>query len=513
MTQAMPGTVPPTTAGASRGAPTTALPRPPGRLALAGTEFWAARHSTVPTGTLVTSLVVGVTGGVLLVGHRLGLGAALVGLLVWVGAVPVLVRRRATGDLVTAALAVALVAVVAVRDAGWLIAVCVATAALVGSVAATSARSTPAVLLSAVSWAAGALRVLPWVGTGVGEHLGSRRGQVLVALRSVAVTVVLLVVFGMLFASADTVFASYVPRVDVDLLPGQVVAGLLVAVVAASLSHLALAPPGWSAVGFPPARPARRGEWLLPVLALDAMVLAFVLVQVGALLGGHRHVLQTAGLSYAEYARQGFAQLVAATALTVLVIAVAARRAPRGSAGDRLLSRVALGLLCVGTLGVVASALRRMDLYMEAFGLTRLRVFVLVVEVVLGAVLVLVLVAGVRWRADWLPRAVVQVVAVAVLALALLNPDAVILRHNTTADLDVPLDVAYLQGLSADAVPDADLLDEPLRSCVLAHLDVDEPRGPADWNLARGIAVRTIDDGAPVSADLTACVPLVTGDR
>src|SRR5690606_36158784 len=98
------------------------------------------------------------------------------------------------------------------------------------------------------------------------------------------------------------------------------------------------------------------------------MVLAFVLVQVGALVGGHGYVRRTAGLSYAEYARQGFGQLLAATALTLVVVAVAARRAPRETSGDRSAVRAALGVLCLGTLGVVASALRRMALYVDAFG-------------------------------------------------------------------------------------------------------------------------------------------------
>ena len=172
------------------------------------------------------------------------------------------------------------------------------------------------------------------------------------------------------------------------------------------------------------------------MLALDAMVLLFVTVQVGALFGGHDHVLETEGLTYAEYAREGFAQLVVVTALTLVVVAVAARRAPRETATDRLLSRLALGALCLGTLGVVASALRRMDLYVEAFGLTRLRVFVTVTEIALAAIFVLLLVAGIRWRGGWLPRAALQVVGVAMLGLALVNPDAQIVRHNTTADLE-----------------------------------------------------------------------------
>lgn len=491
--------VPPTTWPAPTYLPP---PLPPTRFTLARDAFWAAgRAAPAPAPTLAACAGVGALGGVLLVGHPLGLGAALVGLAVWGAAVPALVRRRAWGSLVTAALAVALVAMIAVRDAAWVVALCLTVAAVAGAVAATSARSAPAVASSLLSWAAGLLRALPWVRHGAGALVGTRRAELLVALRSIAVTVALLVVFGALFASADTVFASYLPRFGVGLLPAQLAVGAVVALVAATFAHLALAPPAWSDHRLPEGRPARRGEWLLPVVALGTLVLAFVLVQVGALVDGHRHVLETLGLTYAEYARQGFAQLVAVTALTLVVVGVAARRAPRETAQDRLVSRVALAFLCVGSLGVVASALRRMDLYVETFGLTRLRLLVLVGEIVLAVLLVLVMAAGVRWRGTWLPRAAVQVVAVAMLALALANPDALIVRHNTTEEAREQLDVLYLRGLSADAVPALDGLDEPLRSCVLDGRRVVAPEGIGDAHLARARAVAVLDAGAPVGSD------------
>ncbi|MET0787903.1 MAG: DUF4173 domain-containing protein [Cellulomonas sp.] len=497
-TPALPGPAPAWAAGRP-----AAVPREPGRLARVLVPFWAERRRPVETRTLAVCATAGVLGGALLVGHRPGLGAALVGLLVWAAAAPALVRRRDVHDLATAVLSIALVVVVAFRDAGWVVVLCALVAAWAGAAAVTSSRSAPAAALAPLSWAAGAVRALPWVAKGIETRLGGRRAELLVALRSVAVTVGLLLVFGLLFASADRVFASYLPRIHADLLPGQVVVGALVALVAATLAHLAVAPPSWSDARLPERAPARRGEWLLPVLALDAMVVGFVAVQVGGLLGGHRHVLETAGLTYAQYAREGFAQLVVVTALTLVVVAVAARRAPRATPRDRLASRIALGVLCLGTLGVVASALRRMDLYVEAFGLTRLRVFVVVVEVTLAAVLLLVMVAGIRWRGRWLPRAVVQVVAVAMLGLALANPDAQIVRLNTTADLVADLDVGYLAGLSADAVPAiAQIEHQPfLRSCLLAAQDVPAATGLADWNLGRQRAswVLADEDGSPGS--------------
>lgn len=495
-TPALPG--PPPSWVAGRGVP---VPREAGRLARVLVAFWAERRRPVATSTLVLCAVVGVLGGVLLVGHQPGLGAALIGLVVWAAAAPALLRRRDVNDLVTAALSITLFAVVAVRDAGWVVVLCALVAAWTGVVAVTSARSAPAAVLAPLTWAAGTVRALPWVAKGVETLAGSRRGQLLVALRSVAITVGLLLVFGFLFASSDRVFARLMPRVEADLVPGQVVVGVLVAVVAAALAHLALAPPSWSDARLAPRPAAKRGEWLLPVLALDALVLLFVMVQVGALLGGHRHVLETEGLTYAEYAREGFAQLVAVTALTLVVVAVAARRAPRETPRDMLVSRLALGTLCLGTLGVVASALRRMDLYVEAFGLTRLRIFVSVTEIALAAIFVLLLVAGIRWRGGWLPRAALQVVGLAMLGLALVNPDAQIVHHNTTADLESTLDTDYLAGLSADAVPAFDQIEgEPaLRRCLLATAGVPTSTGIADWNLGRERAAQVLATEQPDS--------------
>ncbi len=125
------------------------------------------------------------------------------------------------------------------------------------------------------------------------------------------------------------------------------------------------------------------------------------------------------------------------------------------------------------------------------------------------AQLIAVLVAGVRWRGRWLPRAVVQVVAVAMLGLALVNPDALIVRHNVAAERDarlvVGLDVVHLQGLSADAVPEIAQLDEPRRSCVLQRVAVEVPLCLADWNLGRERAAQVMEAWATDLTTRTTC--------
>jgi hypothetical protein len=204
-------------------------------------------------------------------------------------------------------------------------------------------------------------------------------------------------------------------------------------------------------------------------------------------------VLRTAGLTYAEYARSGFWQLLTVSVLTVAVLGVAARLAPRGTMRDRVWLRALLGALAVLSLVIVASAMSRMWAYEQAYGFTRLRLLVSACELWLGAVFLLVLVAGIRLRerATWLPGVVLAAAVAALLGLAALDPDRFIAERNiaqATAG-DGRLDLDYLQGLSADAVPALDRLSEPWRSCALHDVHRDLTASPdrawGQWNLAR----------------------------
>ena len=89
-------------------------------------------------------------------------------------------------------------------------------------------------------------------------------------------------------------------------------------------------------------------------------------------------------------------------------------RAPLGAGRGRrddVLLRALLAALCALCLVVLASALKRLGLYEEAYGSTRLRLLADANILWLGAVLVLVLAALATGRAGWLPRALVLVSA------------------------------------------------------------------------------------------------------
>lgn len=207
-------------------------------------------------------------------------------------------------------------------------------------------------------------------------------------------------------------------------------------------------------------------------------------------------MLRTADLTYAEYARRGFWQLLMVTLLTLAVLAAAARWASRDTPADRAWFRGLLGGLALLTLVIVASALYRMHVYEQAYGFTRLRVLVSAVELALGVVFAMVLVAVARLRGGWLPQAVVATGVVTLLGLAALNPDQFIAdrnidRYRHSGRIDTP----YLSRLSADAVPALDRLGGQRRTCVLYRIETELARERdawGDWNLGRTQARRVL---------------------
>ncbi|BCJ53351.1 hypothetical protein Asp14428_48260 [Actinoplanes sp. NBRC 14428] len=401
---------------------------------------------------------------------------------------------------------VALLAVGTVRAAGWLFVLCLATALLTGALAVAGGRSARGMALAAVLAPFAAPRALIWLVRGATTaHRGGGRGPRIAA--TVAVSVALLLVFGSLFASADAAFADIITAVVPDIDAGTVTRWIFVFGVTTGIvggaAFLRAAPPDLSGLDGPGRRRVGRLEWAVPLTLLVLLFGLFVGVQITVLFGGSQHVLGTEGLTYAEYARGGFWQLLIVTGLTLLVLAGAARWAPRETRTDRVLIRVVLGALAALTLVIVASALHRMDLYADTYGLTRLRVLVAVCEMWLGAVFVLVLGAGLRLRAAWLPRAVVAAGVLALLGLAAADPDHLIADRNVTLfERTGRIDTAYLSQLSADAVPALNRLSGYHRDCALepVHEHLDTHRD--DWrgaNLARARARDVLRSDPPAA--------------
>jgi hypothetical protein len=483
-----PGAPPPPPAGAP---PATMPPAPGGEPPprLAGRSALAA-------------LAAGLLAAAALPGNSIGLGVVLVALGVALAAALAPRERFDPWSPVWAGLALALTATAFLRDAEWVVLPALGTAIGFGSLAVAGGRTWAGVGRGLVT-ALGRLPYGPVAVTGaMARVLPGDRGRLAPAFRGAALAVALVVVFGLLFASGDAAFAQLaddaLPAVDdFGSVPVRVL-WLVAAVALAGALATTRKPPD-----VPPATSTRRAgpaEWATALVALDLLFAAFVAVQATVLFGRDDHVLRTAGLTYAEYAREGFAELLVAAVLTLAVVAGALRWARAATPGQRHLLRALLAVLCALTLVVLASALHRLDLYQDAFGATRLRLAAEATALWLAAILSLVLVGVALGRHAWVPRASALAGGSAVLVFALSSPDHRIAERNAERYAETGLiDVEYLRHLSADAVPALAELPADVRSQAL----VDQRRelaagdGWAELNRARKRARHALEEASP----------------
>jgi hypothetical protein len=463
----------------------------------------------VTRSVLIGAVVAGVVAALAVPWTTPGIGWLVTGLVV---AVVTVVGVRSLGRptfgpsrVAWAVAALLLLAAVGVLAAPWLGVLLVVAAFGCGALALTDGRSLRKMVAGVCMVPLASVWALFWAGRGAPDRAGDvRRAGLGRVVAAILVSVALLIVFVALFAGADPVFARVVSTVTPTLNGGTVfrwIFSVVVFVPGTLGACFLLASPRPSTVDSSPERSWRRVEWALPAGTLVAVFAAFVAVQFTVLFGGADHVLTTENLTFAQYARTGFWQLLTVTVLTLLIMAAVARKAHRSTPTDRLWLRGLLGALAVLSLVVVASALARMWTYEQAYGFSRLRVLVSVCELWLGLVFLLVLAAGIRLSAParWLPQAVVGTGVAALLALAALNPDQFIADRNVDRYLrSGKVDLDYLSTLSVDAVPALDRLPEPERSCVLSQIMADAPSFATDglrgWTLDRYLADLVLDD-------------------
>ncbi|MFD8482683.1 DUF4153 domain-containing protein [Kitasatospora sp. NPDC059673] len=420
-------------------------------------------------------------------------------------------RRVKPWHLAFAAAALLLCLVPAVSGADGAVTLAVIAAICIGSLTLHGGARWVGVAMGSIGLWAHFLPGLAWGIRSLKERrfpAKARAGQV---VKAVGVSLVLLVVFGTLFAGADTTVADLLSHLVPSMEAGETplrfvyfVGGVLLALGAA---HTAAAPRRWDRTRTRAGKERGRLEWAMPLAVMNLLFGTFVVVQLVVLIGGYGSIMRRTGMTPAAYARQGFWQLLWIAVLTLVVVALAKYWAPRSNAGDRRLVKVMLGLLCTLTLVVVGTALVRMSLYMDAFGLTRLRVNVAATEIWLGLVFLMVLFGSVLSSRRWLPRAVVLSAALAVALFGLLRTDGLIADQNVDRyrGAVTQLDVNYLRGLSVDAVPALDRLPDDLRTCALQPIAAelaDQPT-PSWYAISRAEArAREILAARPVVWDL-----------
>ncbi|MGE5243386.1 MAG: DUF4153 domain-containing protein [Betaproteobacteria bacterium] len=454
----------------------------------------AARLYPVPPASVAALLVAGVVLGA--VGDALlrAPGPVGVNMSLWVASVAVAalaLRRRAALEpdrerVAWLVIGVVFAAGLAWRDAPPLRLLALGCATLTFALAASRPdaawvrragvlRYAGALALGALhAWTAAAVALVdatqstPRVETG--RAAGWRRAATVA--RGLAIAAPLVVVFGALFMSADAVFAALVANVlrfDFERIASHIVlfsiaAWLSTGYLRGFLTGTELPPLADRRHGIEgrgvvmPKRPALGVTEVATVLAaIGLLFLVFVIVQFRYLFGGDALVQVTPGLTYAQYARRGFFQLVFAVVLVVPVLLAADWLLARERRRDEVLFRVLAGVQIALVLAITASALERLRLYRASYGLTESRFYAMVLLIWMAVMLLWLAATVLRGRRDSFAFGALASGLAAVALLFAINPDAIIARTNVarmaSADAPVRFDVAYATSLSADAVP------------------------------------------------------------
>lgn len=346
------------------------------------------------------------------------------------------------------------------------------------------------------------MTVLAWSATGIADLGGAVRRPVAEMtagfrlppalapiLRGLLIASPFLLVFVALFSTADAAFARLADdlfdwQLDLGQLPFRASVAMGIAWVAAGLLAVAMggpaiakaretatraaepaptrppAPQSLGAAALEPARPfPRLGaiEAATVLVAIDLLFAAFVALQVAYLFGG-LDTLAATGLTYSDYARRGFFELVFAIGVAGLIVAGV-------HAAVEVRTRLVVGsaIALAGLNGVVlVSALLRLRLYQEAYGWTELRFYILATIAWLGIGIAAAIVLLATNRMRWLTH-VLAMSAVAILVVVnLVGPGRFSADQNVARLLDpslVPadgqtgLDLDYAWNLGFEAVP------------------------------------------------------------
>jgi hypothetical protein len=182
---------------------------------------------------------------------------------------------------------------------------------------------------------------------------------------------------------------------------------------------------------------------------------AFVVVQFQYFFGGTTNIIDnSSGFTYAEYARQGFAELVVVAVLSLFMFIALSTIAQRGKEQQQTwFSGLGITLMLLVSV-ILVSAFQRLLLYESVFGFSRLRTFPHVFMIWLGILLAAVVVLELLNRRRAFALAVLFAVIGFAATLPLLNVDAFIVRANLERYQESSdIDIGYLASLSEDAVP------------------------------------------------------------
>lgn len=189
--------------------------------------------------------------------------------------------------------------------------------------------------------------------------------------------------------------------------------------------------------------------------ALNAVYLIFCIIQVKSLF------MQKVDINFANYARQGFFQLMVVSVINLVTILIAKRSENKEEKGSNRYINLMCVIMIIFTMIILVSSGVRMYYYESTYGYTLLRLLVYCV-LVIEAVLLVPTIAYVLNAKINLPKIYFTVIIIAYICINFANFDAVIVARNVDRYAKTgKIDVDYIiKKTGTDAVPEISRLLE-----------------------------------------------------
>ena len=231
------------------------------------------------------------------------------------------------------------------------------------------------------------------------------------------------------------------------------------------------------------------------LVAIAAVYALYLVSQLAYFVGGFSGILPEE-YTMAQYARRGFFEMATLCGINLALTALSTFLVRRDGRIN-LLTKLLCLFVGLVTLFLVCTASAKMFLYIESFGLTRMRVLTQIVMLFLAVVNLVAMVWLFAPRLPYMKFVVVAALLIGAVTVWV-DVDTVVAYYNTNAYLSgrmEEIDVTYLRDLNHAAVPYlAKLAEEATDETVadqamfyIRHMTV-ETEDFRDWNYATGLA-------------------------
>ncbi len=253
---------------------------------------------------------------------------------------------------------------------------------------------------------------------------------------------------------------------------------------------------------------ATSGARKLPMLTVLTATVPLLVVYVIFFISQWQHYVSgfagvlPESMSYAEYARDGFFELRTVSVINLAVLFLVSLFMRREQEHPVVLRTLSV-IYSVFTFALISTAIAKMAMYIDSYGLTRKRVYATWFMIVLAIVFILIIIKQFVYKIKLMPTSIaVLVVCFALLSLG--NTDALIARYNIDRYLNGTLktvDIYALHALGEGAIPEYVRLAEELDERNGTDISSDDLVEPEEDEMYYGLSLSLREEAYRLEAE------------